>query len=367
MKKTQFALAALALVASTAAMAESTISGTIDAGVASTTTVNNFTGVKTGTYFSGAGGFVAGNNLIFSGSEEIDGGVKATYTLGMGFDAADGTPGNGGGALGFTQQANVGLAGDFGSVKLGMQLSPFIASMAGTMLGNGHFFVNRLLSIGGGSNDFLINGGTAAATQSVGGFFVNNAISYTTPSIGGFSATALMTPKSGSNGSIVALAPTASDQYSAFTLNGSLGDVAVTAAYHKRENTFTGMGTGATYKMGPMTLAGNYMSVDYDAAASSMANTKVNSFGFGVGYDVSEKINLALQYARNDLDAAKQALTGVHAKYSLSKRTFTYASYTNGTNGAASSYEHRAFATNATLGGNTDNNRTVAVGVAHSF
>ncbi len=363
MRNTKIALAVLALVASTAAMAEgATISGTIDAGIANTNSTN-LSGTKTGTYFSGAGGFVAGNNLIFSGSEEIDGGMKATYTLGMGFDAGDGTPGNGGGALGFTQQANVGLAGDFGSVKLGMQLSPFIAAMGGTMLGNGHFWVNRLLSIGGGSANFLTNGGTAAATGAVGGFFVNNAVSYTTPSIGGFSATALMTPKSGSRASGVASGPTDTDAYQAYSLNGTFGDVAVNAAYHKREETYTGFGGGATYKMGPVTLAGNYMSIDYATAAPSLAGTKVNSYGAGVGYDVSDKLNVALQYAKNNLDVNSQALTGVHAKYSLSKRTSAYVSYTKGTNGAASSYEHRAFAVNNTTVGNS----TTAVGLAHSF
>ena len=365
MRNTKIALAVLALVASTAAMAEgATISGTIDAGIANTD-ARNLGGAQTGTYFSGAGGFVAGNNLIFSGSEEIDGGLKATYTLGMGFDAGDGTPGNGGGALGFTQQANVGLAGDFGSVKLGMQLSPFIASMAGTMLGNGHFWVNRLLSIGGGSaQPFAFNGGTAAATQSVGGFFVNNAVSYTTPSINGFTASALMTPKSGSNVSGVLQGPTDSDAYQAYSLNGAIGDVAVNAAYHKRENIYTGYGTGAVYRMGPLALSANYMSIDYATTSTTdVSGTKVGSYGFGAGYDVSDKLNVALQYAKNNLASHNQALTGVHAKYSLSKRTFAYAAYTRATNGAQSSYEHRAFADN----GSTVGNHTTAVGVAHSF
>jgi len=127
MKRTQIALAAVALVASTAAMAEVKISGTIDAGVASNST-RNVAGVRAGTNFSGAGGFVAGNNINFSGSEDLGGGLKAGFTLGAGFDAGNGSSGNGGSAAMFTQQANVSLGGDAGTVKLGMQLSPFISA-----------------------------------------------------------------------------------------------------------------------------------------------------------------------------------------------------------------------------------------------
>ena len=57
MRNTKIALAVLALVASTAAMAESTIYGTVDAGLANTSSSDNTT---SGTQFTGAGGWVAG-------------------------------------------------------------------------------------------------------------------------------------------------------------------------------------------------------------------------------------------------------------------------------------------------------------------
>ncbi len=380
MKKTQVALAALALVASTAALANGvTISGNIDAGIARTTTNTGDNSGRIGTNFSGAGGFVAGNNINFSGTEDI-GGLKAGFTLGAGFDAGNGSSGNGGSAAMFTQQANVSLSGDFGSIKAGMQLSPFIASVAGTgMLGNGHFFVNRLLSIGGGSESNATNGGSAGAGASTGGFFIPNAISYTTPTFSGFNATVLTTAKSGSEGSVVT-DPVATNRYTALAATGSFGDVGVSATYHSRADIFAAWAASAKLPMGDLTLVANYMSVDYKSSnTGDMQGVKVGSMGVGAGYKVSDALNVAVQHARNDIAGGNQSLTGLHAKYNLSSRTFAYASYTKATNGAASQYESRVYATNVNGGGGINasadgahggivgGNNTIAVGVAHSF
>jgi len=375
MRNTKIALAVLALVASTAAMAEGvTISGVLDAGIANTSAVNAAGTAKVGTYFSGAGGFVAGNNINFSGSEDLNGGMKASFTLGMGYDAGNGSFGNGGSAAAFTQQAHVGLSGDFGSLKLGQQLSPFIASVAGTgTLGNGHFFVNRLLSIGGGSETNVTNAGSAGSGAANGGFFVANAITYSTPVIGGFTATVLTSPKSGSQGSTF-ITPADDNSYTAGSITGAIGDVGVSGTYHTRKGVYSAYAASANYKLGQLTLVGNAMSSDYEVTGpAQLAGDKVNSWGGGIGYDVSEQLNLGLQYAKNNVLAGKQSLVGAHLKYALSKRTFTYFSYTNATNGAASAYEGRAFAASVQgatgPGGSTvtTSNHTAAVGIAHSF
>jgi len=152
-----------------------------------------------------------------------------------------------------------------------------------------------------------------------------------------------------------------------------MGDIGVSATYHSRADVYSAWATSANYKMGPLTIAGNYMSSAYDDSAASIAQNAgitVKSWGLGAGYDVSDKLNVAIQYARNDITGGSQALTGTHAKYALSKRTSAYVSYTNATNGAASAYEGRVYASNVLgAGGNnpTTSNRTMAVGVAHSF
>ena len=357
MRKTQFALAALALVASTAALADGvTVYGTIDAGLANST--------GNSTYVSGAGGFVAGNNIGFKGTEDLGAGLKANFQLEAGFDT-NGHIANGGASATTTQSesafttrspifnriATVGLSGDFGTLNIGQQLSPFVASVAGTgTLGVGHFFVNRLVMGGTGAA-----GGTTDSAFAYGGFFLPNAISYTSPSFSGFSATALTTTKTGSQDGSV---PTAAsnERYTAISVTGAISTVNVSAAYQDRSAEYSAWALSANTTVSGIKVVGNYLSSKVDGA------TALNSYNIGAGYDVTPALNLNVQYAWNDLSGANQSLTGIAAKYTLSKRTFTYASYTRGTEGAQSNYDNRGL---YTAGGASNN--TVAVGVAHSF
>ena len=148
MKKTQVALAALALVASTAALADVTVYGAVDAAVA------HSNGGK-GTYFDGTGSWTAPSHLGFKGGEDLGGGMKASFQLETGVSLNNGAATSGGsggthsatyGAL-MTRVATVGLSGDFGSVTLGQQLSPYIIPnvvAAGAGMGPGSFFVNQI-------------------------------------------------------------------------------------------------------------------------------------------------------------------------------------------------------------------------------
>ena len=89
MRKTQVALAALALVASTAALADGvTVYGTLDASMVSS---NN----NGGTNFSGPGQWGA-NVIGFRGTTDLDNGIKATFNLEGGFSSANGGNNNGG-------------------------------------------------------------------------------------------------------------------------------------------------------------------------------------------------------------------------------------------------------------------------------
>ena len=112
MKKTQVALAALALVASTAALADGVkVSGQMDVGVGHTTGV--------GSYMD-QGAWADNSNITFSGSEDMGNGMKTFFTLAAGF-TQNGDPGNGGNGTLFSRESLVGLSGDFGTVKLGQQ------------------------------------------------------------------------------------------------------------------------------------------------------------------------------------------------------------------------------------------------------
>ena len=233
MKKTQFALAALALVASTAAFANgATVYGTIDVSAAKAT--------DQATAFDGSGNW-AGSIFGFTGSEEVDGGLKVTYALEVGLNAGTGRMANGGtGAASaadatsgnvtstvFNRQANVGLAGDFGSIKAGLQLSPYIASVVGTGVAtnNESFYVPFLAMSGSAAATFDVSNGS-----STGGFFIPNSVSYTTPNIGGFSATGLMAI-SRQGVANTATADKDAQKYATYAVSYAAGDVRVGAAY----------------------------------------------------------------------------------------------------------------------------------------
>jgi predicted porin len=349
MRNTKIALAVLALVASTAAMADgATVYGTLEAGLANTSKSNNTT---SGTMFTGAGSWVAGNNIGFKGSEEIEGGLKATYQLEAGINLNTGATDNGGSSGVFSRTAAIGLAGDFGSVTLGQQLSPYIAAQAMGTAGNGNFFVNRII-MGGGF-------GNAAAGSTVtgqGGFFMPNAIVYATPSIGGISASIMQVVRNGAAGGAVDPG-TQADSYTAGMATGAFGDVNVTVGFQDRQNTIKGYTGSASYTMGPATLSGNYTSSTIQAA------TAINSYSGSLAYKVTDPLTLSVQYARNNL-ATAQTLSNLGAQYALSKRTSVYATYGRGTNGAQSNYDTRG---SYSATGDTTTNTTMAAGVVHSF
>ena len=57
--------------------------------------------------------------------------MKATFVLESGIDIPSGALGNSNGNL-FGRQAWIGLSGNFGAVKAGLQYSPFVLSLIGT-------------------------------------------------------------------------------------------------------------------------------------------------------------------------------------------------------------------------------------------
>jgi predicted porin len=354
MRKTQLALAAVALVASTAALADVTLYGTVDAAVEQST--------GNGTYLNGTGGFVAGNNFGIKGSEELSGGLKANFTLQQGFNLNQGRSDNGGGGFNttsttdmknaastFNQVASVGLSGDFGTITLGQQLSPFIATLAGGTAGNGNFFVNA-----------IILGGSAAGggANQGGGFFIPNAISYTSPEIGGFTATVLTSGRA--NAISGGVTQNDVNKYTAGSVSTSFAGVNVGLTADQRSGTDT-CATTCSYRNVAAALSTTIG--DFGVAATVRSYTapydttdgKYSTYTGSVSYNVSEALTLAAQYASGN-DAS---ITTGHAKYSLSKSTFLYATMGRASAGAQSAYVLRATGTAA--------NDHTALGIVKSF
>ena len=318
MKKTQFALAALALVASTAAMAQASVYGVVDADVSQTA------GGKT--TFGGFGNW-AGNILGVSASEDLDGGMKATANFELGYDLGTGNNGaNGGVAAGnpfFNRKANVALSGEFGTVTAGLQFSPFIgAAIGGSALTNNQsFYVTSLALAGTG-----VTGSGGATANGTGGFFIPNAISYSTPSIGGFSAKAL----SQVTGSTSNTNGTNDSNYTAYAGSYAAGDITVNAGYQKRDGEFAAvtdatnynsMTVSASYAMGPTTLGAGYISHDINTSAT--ASTKTNVFYGLVAHKVSDALIASLGYAQNNA-TTKASMLNIGLQYNLNSKGTTH-------------------------------------------
>ena len=367
MKKTQVALAALALVASTAALADGvTIYGAVDAAVAH---ANN----GKGTYFDGTGAWTAPTHLGFKGSEDLGGGLKASFQLETGVSLGNGAAvsgGSGGGTMAangfgalFTRIATVGLSGDFGSLTLGQQLSPYIVTQvvgAGAGMGPGQYFVNRMILSGYGAAAVNMNAATSGTAFAYDGFFIPNAIQYQSPTINGWTFNAMTTAKAGATDGVIS-ASTNSDSYQAYTLSGAIGPIGVGAGYQTRKNTSSGYSVyGSLPLTSELTVVANYTNEDATKVTDGL---KIGSSSIFANYKLSDKLSTQLAYARNDLSTAG-TLTNLSVKYDLSKRTSTYAIYGRGTGGADASFANRGGFTYDGTGSSTTN---FTVGVAHSF
>ena len=352
MKKTQVALAALALVASTATLADGVkVSGQMDVGLGHTTGVGGY---------MEQGGWADNSNITFSGSEDMGNGMKAFFTLASGF-TQNGDPGNGGNGTLFSRESLIGLSGDFGTVKLGQQLSPYILSYAISQAGTpGMFWVNNFI-MGGGLGNVAVGAGSGAFQK--GGFFIPNAFSYTTPSVNGWTATFLTNTANGAKDGAMATTTSDADKYMAANVIGTVGAINVTAGYQSRGSSYSSTVIGASTSFGDLTVAGNYNthSVDSANAITAFPMAKTSSYLLSAAYKLQESLTLVGGYGANDL-SSDQSMTNVGMKLDLSKRTYTYISYVRATGGAQSSLAQRG---NYALSG--DNNATTVIGVAHSF
>jgi len=328
MKKTQFALAALALVASTAALADgATVYGTIDASMAK--------GSSSETMFSGAGQM--GTSVFgMRGSEDLGNGLSANFNLEAGINAGNGNIDNGGpgGSTGlFTRFANAGLSGGFGSITGGLQLSPFILSYVTSLgLAGNNFLVPTLVNAGAAD-------GGGAGVGATGGFFIPNAVSYTSPDLGG-ATVSLMTATG--NGSDL-------NKYTGANVRANFGDLYLTIGYADRKNSYQNTVLGGAYSMGALKVAASYI-----MGSPAAATKDINTYTVGASYAIDAANTIGLNYSKNNA-AQAASIVNVTASHALSKATSLYAFYNNTKNSALSSYY------------NTSGDNAYGIGITKNF
>ncbi len=347
MRKTQLALAAVALVASSAAMAQVTVYGGVDAAVVSN---------SAGTGFAGGGN--SGVSLIgFKGTEDLGGGLKAGFALETGYTTANGTLGNGGvlstggdtrnvNAL-FNRQANISLSTENVGVTLGTQISPFILAGLGgtTAVGGAGAYVPALARLDGG-NLATVTAGTSAT----GGFFVQDAVNVNFNS-GGLSGNVMYRVRSTS---------AANDGYTAANVATSVGGINLGLGYQSVDKNATGADLRNILVSANTEVAGIRLNAAYSSNSGPTGPAKSNGYIVGASMPIAGALSAGLTYAYNSKVDSKRQMTA-SVQYDLSKRTYgylNYSSFSGNADGAFASNDNGSIGAGKSL---------LAIGVAHSF
>lgn len=140
----------------------------------------------------------AGSRLGFKGAEDLGGGLKAFFTLESGFNADDGTLGQGG--IMWGRQVFVGIGGQWGQLSAGRQYSS-LDRMASVYSAFGNALsgpsTQTIGGFAGGYEPFRGAGPAASppaagATGNSGPYRVNNSIKYESPTWNGLTGSILV-------------------------------------------------------------------------------------------------------------------------------------------------------------------------------
>lgn len=312
-KKLLAAAALSALAGAAAAQSSVTLYGIVDIGLEQTRLSPG------GSTLRLSSGIQSGSRWGLKGTEDLGGGLSASFQLESGFDASTGSAGTG---MSFGRQSWVGLSGGFGSVKFGRQYIPlFLAQDTIDPFGTG--------LVGDGS-------GMAAVFRHYG-VRMNNAVTYSSPSFGGFNFDAAYAfgevPGSSSVGNQYGLAGTYAQ-----------GPLTVVAAYHNQGLVAGGAdagdsrGTllGGAYDFKVAKLHAAYAdNRDKDAAGATTGRSR--DYMLGVSAPVGP-VSLMASFIRHNDRLAPNAdadFWALGATYALSKRTNFYASYSTVRNESA--------------------------------
>ena len=349
MKKTQVALAALALVASTAAMAgEVSIGGYMDAGVQK----------STGNSAVLTGGNLDINNIHFAASEEVDG-IKAGAFALVRFESTTGalTRVSQGDTANFFEIAhlNVGSA-TLGTLEFGRTVDSF--------WGNG---IAGFDVTGGGNNGSAVSSVLNLMTSKV---FVDNSVHYVSPNISGLTVAATYVMQTSTTGSTIDYA--------------AKGDQSITANYSAN-----GLRLGAGYMKGGSDSVGAskgyFVAAGYDLGvanvnviaqqAKDVDDVTIKNIGINAAIPLSGPLSATVGYYKDSGSGSFYTTnlggtlgnTGAGSSYNagllyqLSKRTRLFANYQHTTSGVVTNV-----GLSSPSGGNVIGT-SITAGIGHSF
>lgn len=337
--------AAVAGALAVPAMAQVTVSGYLEAAYES---VDRQAPASDVNAFTGAGMF-GSPRLVFSGSEDLGGGLKAGFRLESTINVVAGQMGSGTlGAQGttgplFDRGAEVNISGGFGTIAIGKLDHHGIENNDLNTVGN--------ISLFGGSVEA---GGVASD--------VNGSFRYTTPTFSGIRVHIGYTPKDGSNANTAASSK-AHGGITSYQAEGTLAGFRFRAGGGTVKNAQTGAGTSATgdtdvmglavaYNLGMADISLGYQKQDNPGASADVDQTIVSvKVPLGGGFDVRANYAMTDQDGDSALDSDLYTIAVVKA---LSKRTNLFGYYQD------TSFDRAATAA-------TSDTSRVGVRVSHSF
>lgn len=325
MKKSLIALAVLA--ASGAALAQSSVTlyGRIDLSVGSEEKINADGVTK---MFNGGDGGLTTSRWGLRGSEDLGGGLKASFKLENRFNADEGTSQD----PFFKGESTVSLSGGFGEVKFGRSTTVYDDVIA--------------LSSSSAVFDSAFTPATNGVYKSGGDYSsrFDNKITYLLPAMGGFYAGLdyAFDEDAGKSADKMAL----KIGYKAGPLNVALG-------YQDEKTVADYTALSASYDFGVASVSGGYVqrsgttATGDDSEYTIGVNVPFGAFAFSAAYAAGET-------EISGATTAEASGFGLGATYTLSKRTKLYAGY-------------RTHEIENAAGTKTTDTQLYAVGIRHDF
>jgi predicted porin len=330
--------AGLLLSASAHAQSSVTLYGILDTGIAYVHNAQSSNGQNQSTLIKLASGNISGSRWGLKGTEDLGGGLAATFQLENGFNVGTGALGQGGREFG--RKAVVGLTGNaWGTVTLGRQYDPIVDLVQGLTEDN---YFGGVFGTPGDLDNYDNS------------LRVSNSVKYVSPIFAGFQLEALygvggVAGSSGSGQTYSFGAAYANGPLSLgagyFYANGgnttTAGLRTWTSSSDSLFNTVINSGfasarsiqiakVGGQYVIGPLTAGLTYSNTQYgsDASSAFRDTAKFNNGSVFFNYQFTPAVRAGLGYNYTSLTGPASAhynQVNLGADYALSKRTDLYA------------------------------------------
>lgn len=330
-----------------------TLYGIVDGSLLYTSkTLDPKTGQSAGHQYSFTDSGLSGSRFGMRGAEDLGGGARAIFELESGISIGNGSLSNSNGNL-FGRQSWVGIDSRFGTLKAGLQFSPFFLAVY-------DFDPRQMSYFGSGLVTYLNN-------VYVTGLFNPNGISYTSPEIAGLQASGMWAFGGAAGDFQAGRQYSASLRYHFGSLtidaglySGNAGGSAATIAVPSAVE-FNGRALGASYVFNGLTVKASY--VQYKVAGSF--NDRVYSGGASYLITPALTADAGVWITRDANSSSNNSiLASAGLGYSLSKRTSVYGQAGFVTNHGAM---HTGISVNNALNEASGTTAGVSLGIRHMF